>query len=86
MNINQLIKNVKRKISNEISFDNILIIDETSKHLNHKSHTLGKFHLKIIITSKSLRQKNKIQSSRLIYKIIDYEIKNHIHSVQLDII
>ena len=85
MNINQLIVNVKKKITDNLAVEKILVFDETKKHQNHKSHTKGKFHLSIEIVSSELNKMNKIKSSKLIYKTLDYEIKNYIHSVKLKI-
>ena len=85
MDINQLNKIVKKKIQNKINCDYLSIEDKTYLHENHKSHVNGKFHLKLIIESKDLKKLNKIQSNKLIYKILDEEIKNYIHSIQLDI-
>ena len=85
MDINQLNKIVKKKIQNKINCDHLSIEDKTYLHENHKSHVNGKFHLKLIIESKDLKKLNKIQSNKLIYKILDEEIKYYIHSIQLDI-
>ena len=85
MNINQLIVNVKKKITDNLAVEKILVFDETKKHQNHKSHTKGKFHLSIEIVSSELNKMNKIKSSKLIYKTIHNEIKNYIHSVKLKI-
>ena len=85
MNINQLIVNVKKKITDNLVVEKIIVFDETKKHQNHKSHTKGKFHLSIEIVSSELNKMNKIKSSKLIYKTLDYEIKNYIHSVKLKI-
>ena len=45
----------------------------------------NKFHLKITIESEELMKLNKIESSKKIYKILDLELKNHIHSLQISI-
>ena len=42
-----------------------------------------KLHIKLIITSEYLKKKNKIQSTKEIYKILKEELKNNIHSIQL---
>ena len=42
-----------------------------------------KFHLKISIESEELKKLNKIESNKKIYKILDEELKNHIHSLQI---
>ena len=83
MNINQLIEIVKSKLNENFKCDKIEIEDKTFLHKTHNTHDKNKFHLKIIITSDYLRKKNKIQSTKLIYKIIEEELKNNIHSIQI---
>ena len=85
MNIDELILNVKKKISDNLVVEKILVFDETKKHQNHKSHTRGKFHLSIEIISSELNKMSKIKSSKLIYKTLDYEMKTYIHSIKLKI-
>ena len=83
MNINQLIEIVKTKLSKNIACDKIEIEDKTFLHKNHKTHEKKKFHIKVIITSEYLKKKNKIQSNKEIYKILEEELKNNIHSIQI---
>ena len=83
MNINELITNVKKKIKKNINIENILIEDKTFLHKNHPGHENNKFHLKISIDSEELKKLNKIESTKKIYKILDIELKNHIHSLQI---
>ena len=83
MNINQLREIVKNKLIKNIVCDNIEVEDKTFLHKNHSSHDKNKFHLKLIITSDYLKKKNKIQSTKEVYKILDKELKHNIHSIQL---
>jgi BolA protein len=83
MNINQLIEIVKNKLSNHIACEKIEIQDKTFLHKNHVTHNNKKFHIKLIVTSDYLRKKNKIQSTKEIYKILKDELKNYIHSIQV---
>ena len=83
MDINQLIEIVKRKINQNIPCDKIDIEDKTFLHKSHKSHQNNKFHLKLKIKSLHLKEKNKIESSKKIYKILDEELKKYIHSIQI---
>ena len=83
MNIDELILNVKKKLKKNINIENILIEDKTFLHKNHKGHENNKFHLKITIESEELMKLNKIESNKKIYKILDLELKNHIHSLQI---
>ena len=85
MNINELIVNVKKKLKKNINIENILIEDKTFLHKNHSGHENDKFHLKIRIESKELKKLNKIESNKKIYKILDEEIKDYIHSLQISI-
>ncbi len=83
MNINQLIEIVKNKIEKNIKCDNVIIEDKTFLHKKHVSHDKKKFHIKITITSHFLRNKNKIQSTKEIYKVLEEELTNYIHSIQI---
>ena len=83
MNINQLTEIVKKKLKNNILCDKIEIQDKTFLHKNHTSNDKNKFHLKLIITSEYLKKKNKIQSTKEIYKVLDEELKHNIHSIQI---
>ena len=83
MNINELIAIVKNKLQAEIVIQDLKIEDKSFLHKNHKGHQEGKFHLKLIITSDYLKKKNKIQCTKEIYKILEEELKNNIHSIQI---
>ena len=83
MNIDELITNVKKKIKKNINIENILIEDKTFLHKNHTGHESNKFHLKITIESEELKKFNKIESNKKIYKILDEELRNHVHSLQI---
>ena len=83
MNIDELIKNVKKKMKKNINIENILIEDKTFLHKNHLGHESNKFHLKITIKSEELKRLNRVESNKKIYKILDRELKNYIHSLQI---
>ena len=83
MNIDELITNVKKKIKRNINIENILIEDKTFLHKNHPGHESNKFHLKITIKSEELKKLNKIESNKKIYKMLEVELENHIHSLQI---
>ena len=86
MDINQLSEIVKKKIKKKIEVQNIIIEDKTHLHLNHSGHDKKKFHIKILIESNYLNKFDKIKRSRIIYKLLNNELKNYIHSIQLNII
>ena len=83
MNINDLIAIVKKKLIREIIIEKIDIEDKSFLHKNHSGHQEGRFHLKLIIGSKELKDLNRIESNKKIYKILDQEMTEHIHSLQI---
>ena len=83
MNINELIVNVKKKLKKNINIENIIVEDKTFLHKNHPGHLSNRFHLKISIESDELKNLTKIDSNKKIYKILDEELKNYIHSLQI---
>ena len=85
MDINELITIVKNKLLNQINIESINIEDKSFLHKNHKGNQEGKYHLKLIIVSEELKKMNKIESNKKIYKILDKELKEFIHSLQISI-
>ena len=83
MDINDLIAIVKKKLQNEINIEDIKIEDKSFLHKNHAGNQEGKFHLKISLISSELNTMNKVESNKKIYKIIDKEMKESIHSIQI---
>ena len=85
MEINNLIEIVKKKICNKIECEKICVEDKTFLHKKHKNFDSKKFHLKVKIKSLKLKSKKKIEANRLIFDILDQEMKDYIHSIQLSI-
>ena len=83
MDINDLIAIVKKKLQNQINIEDIKIEDKSFLHKNHAGNQEGKFHLKISLISDELKTMNKIESNKKIYKILDKEMKETIHSIQI---
>ena len=83
MDINDLIAIVKKKLQNQINIEDIKIEDKSFLHKNHAGNQEGKFHLKISLVSSELKTLTKIESNKKIYKILDKEMKESIHSIQI---
>jgi BolA protein len=83
MDINDLIAIVKKKLQKQIVIENIIIEDKSFLHKNHPGNQKDKFHLKILLNSKELKKMNRIESNKKIYKILENELKEYIHSLQL---
>ena len=83
MNINKLIAIVKNKLQEEIVIQSLKIEDKSFLHEKHKNHEEGKFHLKITINSTELAKTSKLVSTKRIYKILNLELREYIHSIQI---
>ncbi len=83
MDINELISIVKKKLLDQINIESIKIEDKSFLHKNHAGNQKGKFHLKLTISSIELKNMTKINSSKKIYKILNEELKDFIHSIQI---
>ena len=83
MDINQLSKIVKKKILNNKLIEEIELEDKSFLHKKHKTNSLNKFHIKLKIKSEKLKKMNRIESNKFIFRILDKEIKNNIHSLQI---
>ena len=86
MDINKISKKIESKLLSDTSIRDVKIIDNTFKHLKHSSHQKGKFHIKLEINSDLLKNKNKVESNKIIYKILSEELKTDIHSLQISFI
>ena len=83
MNINDLIAIVKTKLKEKIVIEKIDIEDKSFLHKNHTGHQQGKFHLKLMLKSVELKKLNRIESNKRVYKVLDQELKENIHSLHI---
>ena len=83
MDINQLSEIVKKKILDNELIEYLELEDKSFLHKNHKTDNPNKFHIRLKIKSEKLKNMGRIESNKLIYKILDKEIKNYIHSLQI---
>tara|TARA_B100000767_G_scaffold24920_1_gene21915 strand:+ start:181 stop:441 length:261 start_codon:yes stop_codon:yes gene_type:complete len=83
MDINDLIAIVKKKLNKDIVIEKIEVEDKSFLHKNHSGNQEGKFHIKLIINSDELKKLNKIESNKKIYKVLNDEMREYIHSLQI---
>ena len=76
---------IKKKINDKINPENIVLIDNSQLHAKHKSFDSNKFHLKIIIKSKKLKNMNRIMAHKEIFSILKDEMNNKIHALEIEI-
>jgi len=79
------LKKIKAKINNKFSPEQVLLIDNSYLHTKHKSFDSNKFHLKLIIKSEKLKNMEKIDAHKAIFSILNDEMKNKIHALEIEI-
>ena len=83
MDINQLSEIVKKKFFDSKIIEDVEIEDKSYLHKNHKNNNPKKFHIKLKIKSKTLKNMSRIDANKFIFRLIDKEMKNYIHSLQI---
>jgi len=83
MEINNLINIIKKKLLENLFIEKIIIEDKTYLHTKHLSHDKNKFHIKLTISSRELKKISKLDATKKVNKILEEEIKNYIHSIQI---
>ena len=78
-------EHIEKKINKKINPENIILIDNSSLHIKHKSFDSNKFHLKIIIKSEKLKSMSKIMAHKEIFSILKDEMNNKIHALEIEI-
>ena len=79
------LEKIKAKINNKLSPEQILLIDKSYLHTKHKSFDPNRLHLKLVIKSKKLKNMGKIDAHKVIFSILNDEMKNKIHALEIEI-
>ena len=79
-----LIENIRLKLIDNLKLKSLKIIDNTCLHKKHKFFSKEKLHLKLVINSPELRAKSALESNRIIHSMLKEELKNNIHSLQIE--
>ena len=80
-----LFQKIKEKIDKKLRPESITLIDNSSFHTKHKSFDPNKYHLKIIIKSKKLREMNKVAAHKQIFSALEDEMRDKIHALEIEI-
>ena len=76
-----------KKLSDNFSPTHLEVINESHKHIGHsQSPNSGNSHFLIIITSDKLQGMSRLAGQRKIYKVLEKEMKNQIHALQIKIV
>ena len=79
------LEKVKAKIYEKLIPEQLQLVDNSGLHIKHKSFDSKKYYLKIIIKSEKLRALSKIDAHKVIFSILQDEMKNKIHALEIEI-
>jgi len=85
MKINELIEVLDKKLKKNFKISSLIIEDKSFLHAKHKSFKEGKFHIKLILISDELKLLKSIDANKKIYAVLEEEMNNYIHSLQIKI-
>jgi BolA protein len=74
-----------RKLNSEIEVEDIEIVDNSHKHVKHKSFSPEKFHLHLKIKSIYLNSISRVSAQKMIMKILKDDLKSKIHALEISI-
>tara|TARA_E500000178_G_scaffold326015_1_gene353847 strand:+ start:75 stop:332 length:258 start_codon:yes stop_codon:yes gene_type:complete len=73
------------KLNSEIQIENIDIVDNSHKHKRHKSFSPEKFHLHLKIKSSYLNSLSRVDSQKMIMKVLKNDLNTKIHALEISI-
>ena len=77
--------NIKKKLKNKISFENLEIVDNSHKHKGHKFFSEDKYHLQLKINSIYLNSLSRLNAQKLIMNVLKEDLKTKIHALEISI-
>ena len=83
--MNNFIENIIDKLKKEIEIEHIEIVDNSHKHLKHKSFSPNKFHLHLKIKSIYLSSLPRINAQKMIMKTLEEDFKSKLHALEISI-
>ena len=79
------LKEIKTKLEEKISSENLEIINNSEKHRGHKFFSEEKYHLHLKIKSVYLKSISRITAQKMIMDILKEDLKTKIHALEISI-
>ena len=73
------------KLNNKIKIEEINIVDNSHKHVKHKSFSPEKFHLHLKIKSLYLNSLSRVTAQKEVMKVLKDELSSKIHALEISI-
>ena len=83
--MNNFFEDIIAKLKKEIEIEQIEIVDNSHKHVKHKSFSPDKFHLHLKIKSLYLNSLSRVTAQKEVMKVLKNELSNKIHALEISI-
>ena len=83
--MNNFFEGIIAKLKKEIEIEQIEIVDNSHKHIKHKSFSPDKFHLHLKIKSPYLNSLSRVIAQKEVMKVLKKELSNKIHAIEISI-
>jgi len=83
--MNNFFEDIIAKLKKEIEIEKIEIVDNSHKHIKHKSFSPDKFHLHLKIKSLYLNSLSRVTAQKEVMKVLKDELSNKIHALEISI-
>ena len=76
---------IRSKLKKEINFEDLEIVDNSYKHIKHKSYSTGKLYLHLKFKSSYLDSMSRLNAQKKIMTILKDDLRNKIHALEISI-
>tara|TARA_Y100001958_G_C21096637_1_gene448019 strand:+ start:170 stop:427 length:258 start_codon:yes stop_codon:yes gene_type:complete len=76
---------IQIKLKEAIEIEEIEIVDNSHKHIGHKSFSSEKYHLHLKIKSSYLNSISRVNAQKMIMKILKKDLETKIHALEISI-
>ena len=83
--MNNFFEDIIAKLKKEIEIEKIEIVDNSHKHVKHKSFSPDKFHLHLKIKSLYLNSLSRVTAQKEVMKVLKDELSSKIHALEISI-
>ena len=83
--MNNFFEDIIAKLKKVIEIEKIEIVDNSHKHVKHKSFSPDKFHLQLKIKSLYLNSLSRVTAQKEVMKVLKDELSSKIHALEISI-
>ena len=83
VSVTELADRIEKKLRRELDATHVEVEDESHLHAGHPGAAAGGSHLRAVIVSERFSGLSRVQSQRLVYSILDEEMRGEIHALSM---